>query len=136
MLIQEPYILTFSPYIFILTTLNVAVTPIQVSVLFHPVNVYREEEIYAPPDIGKVFAMATQDYQPQHISKWTAKIVGFSSPIAHGLWTMAVSIDKIMDNGQYLCFRHLLRVSPPPVQWNKAFLYLYRLAHIALALLI
>ncbi|KAK3794484.1 hypothetical protein RRG08_003637 [Elysia crispata] len=62
------------------------------------INIYKQEEIKAPANIGMVFARATQDYQPQHINKWTAKLVGFSTPIAHGLWSMAVSIDKIMDN--------------------------------------
>ncbi|RUS73360.1 hypothetical protein EGW08_018879 [Elysia chlorotica] len=63
-------------------------------------HIYKQEEIKAPENIGMVFARATQDYQPQHISKRTAKLVGFNSPIAHGLWTMAVSVDKIMDNEQ------------------------------------
>ncbi|KAK3794486.1 hypothetical protein RRG08_003639 [Elysia crispata] len=59
-------------------------------------TMYKEEEIKAPATIGLDFARATQDYQPQHLNQWTAQLVGFSRPIAHGLWSMAVAVDRIM----------------------------------------
>ncbi|GFO10726.1 dehydratase [Plakobranchus ocellatus] len=59
---------------------------------------YKQEEINAPLNIGVDFAYATQDWQPQHLTKWTSKLVGFSSPIAHGLWSMAVAVDRVMAN--------------------------------------
>ncbi|RUS73361.1 hypothetical protein EGW08_018880 [Elysia chlorotica] len=63
-------------------------------------TVYKQEEITAPVTTGIDFARATQDYQPQHLNKWTAKLVGFSRPIAHGLWSMAVAVDRIMASEQ------------------------------------
>ncbi|GFR76602.1 dehydratase, partial [Elysia marginata] len=61
-------------------------------------SVYRELEIHAAANTGMLFAQATEDYQPQHLNWWTARLVGFKSPIAHGLWSMAVAVDRIMHN--------------------------------------
>ncbi|GFS20313.1 dehydratase [Elysia marginata] len=61
-------------------------------------SVYKQEEIDAPANTGVDFANATQDYQPQHLYRWTAKLVGFKAPIAHGLWSMAVAVDRIMSS--------------------------------------
>ncbi|KAK3794485.1 hypothetical protein RRG08_003638 [Elysia crispata] len=60
-------------------------------------TIYREVEIQASSNTGMLIAQATEDYQPQHLTWWTAKMVGFRSPIAHGLWSMAVAVDRIMD---------------------------------------
>ncbi|GFO10723.1 dehydratase [Plakobranchus ocellatus] len=60
------------------------------------VTVYKQQDIEANAQVGYIFACATQDYQPQHVSKWTAKLMGFKSSIAHGLWSMAVTVDRIM----------------------------------------
>lgn len=55
-----------------------------------------EETITTTLRTGIQFASAVGDNQPQHMYGWTAKLVGFKAPIAHGMWTMAVALDRIM----------------------------------------
>jgi len=40
-------------------------------------------------DLGRRFAKASGDYNPIHLWKWTAMPMGFSRPIAHGMWTFS-----------------------------------------------
>ncbi|XP_012938465.1 uncharacterized protein LOC106011880 [Aplysia californica] len=67
-------------------------------------KVYKEEVIEPKSSTGPDFAKATMDYQPQHLNTLTAKLVGFDKPIAHGLWSMAVAVDRIMKNEK--CYKN------------------------------
>jgi acyl dehydratase len=42
-----------------------------------------------PEDIGRRYASAAGDYNPIHLSPWSAKLFGFPRAIATGMWTKA-----------------------------------------------
>ncbi len=53
---------------------------------------YREIASWqAAPDIGRRYARISGDYNPIHLSRLSARLFGFRSPIAHGMWTLARS---------------------------------------------
>ena len=43
----------------------------------------------APADIGRQYAKVSGDYNPIHLSAVSAKLFGFPTAIAHGLWNKA-----------------------------------------------
>jgi acyl dehydratase len=45
-----------------------------------------------PGDLGRRYASVSGDHNPIHIHPLTAKLFGFPSAIAHGMWTMARSL--------------------------------------------
>lgn len=47
------------------------------------------QPLLAPADTGRAYAGVTGDYNPHHLWPWSARLVGFKRPIAHGMWTMA-----------------------------------------------
>jgi len=44
---------------------------------------------HAPADIGRQYAKVSGDYNPIHLSAASAKLFGFPTAIAHGLWNKA-----------------------------------------------
>jgi hypothetical protein len=46
----------------------------------------------AASNIGRRYARVSADFNPIHLSNWSAKLFGFRSPIAHGMWTLARSV--------------------------------------------
>ena len=46
-------------------------------------------EIPVPRDIGRRYASVSGDYNPHHLYGITARLFGFRSPIAHGMWSLA-----------------------------------------------
>jgi acyl dehydratase len=53
---------------------------------------YREIASWqAASDIGRRYARLSGDYNPIHLSRLSARLFGFKSPIAHGMWTLAKS---------------------------------------------
>lgn len=49
----------------------------------------REVTWDVPEDIGRRYAGAAGDYNPIHLSPWSAKLFGFPRAIATGMWTKA-----------------------------------------------
>ncbi|WP_022667176.1 MaoC family dehydratase [Desulfospira joergensenii] len=47
------------------------------------------EIIPVPRDTGRRYASVSGDYNPHHLYGITARLFGFSSPIAHGMWSLA-----------------------------------------------
>ncbi|MEN9774708.1 MAG: hypothetical protein RL322_1778 [Pseudomonadota bacterium] len=43
----------------------------------------------APSQIGRRYAPISGDFNPIHLSKWSARMLGFDQAIAHGLWSLA-----------------------------------------------
>ncbi|MFW6051355.1 MAG: MaoC/PaaZ C-terminal domain-containing protein [Myxococcota bacterium] len=43
----------------------------------------------AGPRTGLAYAAASGDYNPHHLYPWTARLLGYRRPIAHGMWTLA-----------------------------------------------
>lgn len=46
-------------------------------------------------DLGRRYAKASGDYNPIHLRKWTAKLLGFKQQIAHGMWTKSKCISQL-----------------------------------------
>src|SRR5919197_244424 len=42
-----------------------------------------------PEDLGRRYAAVSGDHNPIHLHPLTARLAGFSKPIAHGMWTLA-----------------------------------------------
>jgi len=54
-----------------------------------------------PSGTGRRYAAVSGDYNPHHISGIAAKLMGFKTPIAHGMWTMArcaAEIETLFDS--------------------------------------
>jgi hypothetical protein len=52
-------------------------------------------EIIATARTGLDYAAATGDYNPHHLYPWTARLLGYRRPIAHGMWTLARALDLL-----------------------------------------
>ncbi|MGJ7515802.1 MaoC family dehydratase [Pseudomonas baetica] len=52
----------------------------------------------APSDIGRQYAKVSGDYNPIHLSTASAKLFGFPSAIAHGLWNKARTLAALADH--------------------------------------
>jgi acyl dehydratase len=60
----------------------------------------RVAEFDAPIDIGRRYAPVSGDFNPIHLTGWSARLLGFDQPIAHGMWTLAralavLGIDRV-----------------------------------------
>ncbi len=45
--------------------------------------------IKVPPNTGRQYASVSGDFNPHHLTGLTARLFGFSRPIAHGMWSLA-----------------------------------------------
>lgn len=52
----------------------------------------------APADIGRQYAKVSGDYNPIHLSAASAKMFGFASAIAHGLWNKARTLAALAEH--------------------------------------
>jgi acyl dehydratase len=52
----------------------------------------------APADIGRRYARVSGDYNPIHLSAVSAKLFGFPTAIAHGLWNKARTLAALSDH--------------------------------------
>lgn len=52
----------------------------------------------APADIGRRYANVSGDYNPIHLSAVSAKLFGFPTAIAHGLWNKARTLAALSDH--------------------------------------
>ena len=52
----------------------------------------------APADIGRQYAKVSGDYNPIHLSAVSAKLFGFPTAIAHGLWNKARTLAALDDH--------------------------------------
>jgi acyl dehydratase len=51
----------------------------------------------APADIGRQYAKVSGDYNPIHLSTVSARLFGFPTAIAHGLWNKARTLAALSD---------------------------------------
>lgn len=85
--------------------------------LFHTdANLLGECLLHVRQDTGVRYAKATADWNPHHLFPWTAKLMGFRAPIAHGMWTLARTLDELFGNGNKSQCLHALKLSVSPVQ--------------------
>jgi acyl dehydratase len=52
----------------------------------------------APADIGRQYAKVSGDYNPIHLNAVSAKLFGFPTAIAHGLWNKARTLAALADH--------------------------------------
>ena len=52
-----------------------------------------------PENLGRRFARASGDLNPHHLYAWTAKLLGYKKPVAHGMWTMARCLAHLQNSG-------------------------------------
>ena len=52
----------------------------------------------APADIGRQYAKVSGDYNPIHLSGMSARLFGFPTAIAHGLWNKARTLAALDDH--------------------------------------
>ena len=52
----------------------------------------------APADMGRRYAKVSGDYNPIHLSALSAKLFGFPTAIAHGLWNKARTLAALSDH--------------------------------------
>jgi len=48
-----------------------------------------KETFFVPRNTGLQYASVSGDYNPHHLYGFTAKMIGFKDPIAHGMWSLA-----------------------------------------------
>jgi len=53
---------------------------------------------FANADTGRRYAAISGDYNPIHLSTISAKMFGFKTAIAHGMWTLACVISQFVEN--------------------------------------
>lgn len=53
---------------------------------------------YAPSDIGRQYARVSGDYNPIHLSDASARLFGFPTAIAHGLWIKSRTLAALDDH--------------------------------------
>lgn len=53
---------------------------------------------YAPADIGRQYARVSGDYNPIHLSAPSARLFGFPTAIAHGLWIKSRALAALDDH--------------------------------------
>jgi len=57
-----------------------------------PGNLPQVTRWYADSDIGRRYARVCGDYNPIHLSSASARLFGFPTAIAHGMWTKAMTM--------------------------------------------
>jgi len=72
-------------------------TPTAVPV-FEPLPQVQVHRWYAAHDTGRRYARVSGDYNPIHLSAPTAKLFGFPSAIAHGMWSLAQSVAALREH--------------------------------------
>jgi acyl dehydratase len=59
-------------------------------------NISGCDSVLFPLGIGRRYAHASGDYNPIHLTRWTAKLMGFKQAIAHGMYSKAICLSQIM----------------------------------------
>jgi len=59
----------------------------------------RAVDVEAPANIGRRYAWVSGDFNPMHLSHLSARLFGFQSTIAHGLWTQARALAGVYPRG-------------------------------------
>ena len=62
---------------------------------------YSVQKLSVTAGTGLHYASATGDYNLHHLYPWTARMVGYKMPIAHGMWTLARAL-AVIQEGTYV----------------------------------
>jgi hypothetical protein len=53
-------------------------------------------ELNFPVDVGRKYAGVSGDFNPIHLTRWTAKLMGFRKAIAHGMYSKALCLSLVV----------------------------------------
>ncbi|XP_060573247.1 3-hydroxyacyl-thioester dehydratase X-like, partial [Ruditapes philippinarum] len=60
--------------------------------------IYRfDDDFEVPASCGVDYAKLTGDWNPHHLYRWSAWLLGYQKPIAHGMWTLSRAIAKLQE---------------------------------------
>lgn len=54
------------------------------------------EAVLFPLGIGRKYARNSGDFNPIHLTRWTAKLMGFKQAIAHGMYSKALCLSQVL----------------------------------------
>ncbi|XP_045157783.2 3-hydroxyacyl-thioester dehydratase X-like [Mercenaria mercenaria] len=54
-----------------------------------------EDDLDVPGNCGVDYAKLTGDWNPHHLYTWSAWLLGYKKPIAHGMWTLSRTIAEL-----------------------------------------
>lgn len=74
-----------------------------------------------PPDQGRRYAAVSGDNNPIHLYRWSAKLFGFSRPIAHGWWTLARALAELDLSAERPCVINARFLAPVPLPGRVTF---------------
>ncbi len=49
--------------------------------------------------LGVQYGYISGDWNPHHLWPWSARLLGYRKPIAHGMWTMAKALSLLQTKG-------------------------------------
>jgi len=52
-------------------------------------------DVWVPEDTGRRYARVSDDWNPHHLWRTSARVIGFKRPIAHGMWTLARMVGEM-----------------------------------------
>jgi acyl dehydratase len=61
-------------------------------------------------NLGRRYAKASGDFNPIHLSKWSAKLFGFKRHIIHGMWTKSYCVSELQKTNPSL-FLHAFEIN-------------------------
>jgi hypothetical protein len=76
-------------------------------------------EMNFPLGIGRNYARVSGDFNPIHLSRWTAKVMGFRRAIAHGMYSEAICLSAVLKQEMQNGKRALART---PMQFSTQFM--------------
>ena len=73
-----------------------------VRIFLFPDDMYElRDEVDVLANTGIEYAKVTGDWNPHHLFKWSAWLLGYKQPIAHGMWTLAKAVDQVQRSKSY-----------------------------------
>jgi hypothetical protein len=76
-------------------------------------------EMNFPLGIGRNYARVSGDFNPIHLSRWTAKVMGFRQAIAHGMYSEAICLSAVLKQEMQNGKRALAQT---PIQFSTQFM--------------
>ena len=84
------------------------------------------ERLHLAADTGRRYAKVSGDYNPIHLYSWTARLLGFRRPIAHGMYLVARAVAAIESRTVEPLDRLTVRFKTPAFLPGEPRLYLGR----------
>ncbi|MFQ3206402.1 MAG: hypothetical protein ACI9IT_000538 [Glaciecola sp.] len=76
-------------------------------------------ELNFPPGVGRKYARVSGDFNPIHLTRWTAKFMGFRQAIAHGMYSKALCLSVVVKQEMQISKWDLAQI---PMQFSTQFM--------------